>query len=111
MSALGNDRCVAIACRQRSADLPHLSLPWPSQPSAAIARLVDVSTVAQLTALIDDIDLGTFGGRTMLFSGESIGSTGSGRLDVKSYQVAKSLASVHSELLFAGELQISRFLK
>ena len=78
---------------------------------AAIARLVDVSTVDQLTALIDEIDLGTFGGRTMLFSGESTGNTGPGRPVVKSYQVARSLASVHSELLFLSELQVGRFLE
>ena len=78
---------------------------------AAMARLVDVSTVAQLTALIDEIDLGIVGGRTMLFSGELAGNSGPGRPVIKSFQVARSLASVHPELLFIDELQIGRFLE
>ena len=78
---------------------------------AAMARLVDVHTVDQLTALVDDIDLGAVGGRTMLFSGELTGRSGSDGSVVKSFQVAKSLASSHPELLFIDELQIGRFLE
>ena len=78
---------------------------------AAMARLVDVHTVDQLTALIDDIDLGVVGGRTMLFSGELTGRSGSDGSVVKSFQIAKSLASSHPELLFIDEIQIGRFLE
>ena len=77
---------------------------------AAMLRLVDVRTVDQLTALIDEIEIEVPGGRTMLFSGDVVLAKSYGATAIKSFEVAGSLASVHPKLLFTNELPIGRFL-
>ncbi len=77
---------------------------------AAMARLADVHTIDQLTALIDLIDVKGAGGRTMLFSGQITLNDGPGKTAIKSFDVADSLAASHSQLLFTNNLPIGRFL-
>jgi hypothetical protein len=62
---------------------------------AAMARLADVHTVEQLTALIDSIEIGVASGRTLLFSGHLSLSQGSGTRVINSHEVAASLAANH----------------
>ncbi|MCX5955710.1 MAG: hypothetical protein NTW51_04710, partial [Cyanobacteria bacterium] len=77
---------------------------------AAMARLADVHTIDQLTALIDLIDVEVSGGRTMLFSGQLTLNDGPGKYAIRSFDVAASLAADHSELLFINNFPIGKFL-
>jgi Ca2+-binding RTX toxin-like protein len=77
---------------------------------AAMARLVDVHTVEQLTALIDLIDVEVASRRIVLYSGHLGLSPGSASTAIKSRDVAASLAANHPELQLIDELPIGKFL-
>ena len=77
---------------------------------AAMLRLADVRTVEQLTALIDEIEVGGGGGRTLLFSAQVSSAAAANGSAIKSFELAASLAASHPQLLFMNELPIGRFL-
>ena len=75
-----------------------------------MARLADVHTVEQLTALIDSIDIEMASGRILLFSGHLNLSQGPGSRVIKSHEVAASLAANHPQIQFIDDLPVGRFL-
>jgi Ca2+-binding RTX toxin-like protein/PAS domain-containing protein len=77
---------------------------------AAMARLADVHTIDQLTALIDLIDVEVPGGRMTLFSGPLSLNDGPGKTAIRSIDVAASLTANHSNLLLVNDLPIGNFL-
>ncbi len=77
---------------------------------AAMARLADVHTIDQLTALIDLIDVEVPGGRITLFSGPLSLNDGPGKTAIRSIDVAASLTANHSNLLLVNDLPIGNFL-
>ena len=77
---------------------------------AAMARLADVHTIDQLTALIDLIDVEVPGGRITLFSGPLNLNDGPGTTAIRSIDVAASLTANHSNLLLVNNLPIGGFL-
>jgi PAS domain-containing protein len=77
---------------------------------AAMARLADVHTIDQLTALIDMIDVEVPAGRITLFSGPIILNDGPGKPAIRSIDLAGSLTANHSNLLLVNQLPIGGFL-
>jgi len=77
---------------------------------AAMARLADVHTIDQLTALIDLIDVELPAGRITLFSGQLNLNDGPGKTAIRSFDLAAALAANHSKLLFVNNLPIGNFL-
>ncbi|MEY4806522.1 MAG: hypothetical protein RLZZ206_911, partial [Cyanobacteriota bacterium] len=77
---------------------------------AAMARLADVHTIDQLTALIDLIDVEVPAGRMTLFSGPLSLNDGPGKTAIRSIDVAASLTANHSNLLLVNDLPIGNFL-
>jgi Ca2+-binding RTX toxin-like protein/PAS domain-containing protein len=77
---------------------------------AAMARLADVRTIDQLTALIDLIDVEVPGGRMTLFSGPLSLNDGPGKTAIRSIDMAASLTANHSTLLLVNDLPIGGFL-
>ena len=75
-----------------------------------MARLADVHTIDQLTALIDLIDVEVPAGRTTLFSGPLNLNDGPGNTAIRSIDVAASLTANHSNLLLVNNLPIGGFL-
>ena len=76
-----------------------------------MARLVDVHTVDQLTALIDSINVEVASGRTILYSGHLGLSRELGSTAIKSRDVAALLAANHPQLQIIDELPIGKFLE
>jgi hypothetical protein len=75
-----------------------------------MARLADVHTVDQLTALIDSINVEVASGRTLLYSGLLGLSQELGSAEIKSRDVAALLAANHPQLQIIDELPIGRLL-
>jgi Ca2+-binding RTX toxin-like protein/PAS domain-containing protein len=77
---------------------------------AAMARLADVHTIDQLTALIDLIDVEVPAGRITLFSGPINLNDGPGKTAIRSIDLVASLTAIHSNLLLVNNLSIGNFL-
>ena len=75
-----------------------------------MARLADVHTVEQLTALIDSIEVEVASGRTLLYSGHLGLSQGTSGTAIKSHDVAALLAANHPQFQIIDELPIGKFL-
>jgi Ca2+-binding RTX toxin-like protein len=76
-----------------------------------MARLADVHTVDQLTALIDSINVEVASGRIILYSGHLGLSQELGSTAIKSRDVAALLAANHPQLQIIDELPIGKFLE